>query len=115
LKRAVARVVQNHNLVVDNPTIGLMMLVSIPDGRRREIPAPKCHVASAIAWRHKENERVLQSVGLNELFAMLMLAVYSLLPMAVAIWALVKLHQIGNGLRAVEVRLGAIEQLLHKS
>jgi len=91
-----------------------MMLGSILDGRREDA-APTCQVASAIAWRHKENDRVLQSVGVPELLAMLMLAVDSLLPIAVAIWALVKLHQVGNGLHAVEARLGAIEQLLHKS
>jgi hypothetical protein len=58
---------------------------------------------------------VLGSVGVPELVAILALFATSLLPIAAAIWALVKLHQIARDLHAVEARLGAIEQLLRKS
>jgi hypothetical protein len=61
-----------------------------------------------------QNDGVLGSLGLSELLVVVLLAGVSLLPMAAAIWALVKLHQIGRDLRAVEARLDTIEQLLHK-
>lgn len=55
------------------------------------------------------------SVGVPELFVVLMIAVLWLGPLAAGVWAMVTLHRVRVGQDAIRTRLESIERLLQRS
>jgi len=56
----------------------------------------------------------VSSIGVPELVIVLMFALFWIVPVLVAIWALVTLHRIRAEQQAVHVKLDAIERLLRR-
>ena len=54
-------------------------------------------------------------LGIPELFAMLMMATFGLLPLLAGLWALFTLRDIQKGQEEMQNRLDVIERLLQKS
>jgi hypothetical protein len=55
------------------------------------------------------------SIGLPELFLIIMFSGIGLLPIAVAVWAIVALHRVRVSQQAMQAKLDNIERLLQRA
>jgi hypothetical protein len=54
----------------------------------------------------------MNSVGMPELFILLTMGIFWLIPLAAAVWALITLHRIRGGIDTMVARLESIERAL---